>query len=116
MVYDAKYFFKKFSKIPPKKWGTGKLQDDKGRRCVLGHCGVKENGDKVSYDYSPQGLLLNALLKQYTGFGAIDVNDGYINNAGDPMRHENFTITINGKTPRARVLDALRKIIALENK
>ena len=116
MVYDAKYFFKKFSKIPPNKWTTGRISNGKGQRCVLGHCGVKDNGDKVSYKYSAQGNALNVIFKEFTGFCAIDVNDGYITPRPGPMKCEGFPVTITGKTPRARVLDALKKIVAMTNK
>jgi hypothetical protein len=96
--YTVDYFIKKFSAIPAKKWCTGYFKLGNGH-CALGHCGSVEYGSRA-YQHTDEGNALIGLTSrigdnQYACITTI--NDGL-----DP----NFP----QKTPRGRVLAALRQV------
>lgn len=90
--YTASYFIKKFKAIPAKFWCTNEFT--KGvQHCALGHCGCV--GTYISYE----GMSLRDLFhkNEKTNDGITKINDGH-------------TLQFKQKTPRARVLAALRSI------
>lgn len=113
--YTPEYFLKKFSSIPASKWTTGELQ--KGDKCcALGFCGVKPTSTSLwsEYKYTREARALEKIL--CTGLGAtassltetdvvISINDG----DGSVTSLSYFDIQKFGKTPRTRILNALRK-------
>lgn len=93
--YTVDYFINKFKAIPPSKWTTGELINESGQCCALGHCGMVDGG--LSNDWTEEGLTLDNLFSGCLPQGAVAINDG---DDGE------FT----QKTPKGRILAALRKI------
>jgi len=92
MKYDIHYFIAKFEAIPDNKWCVEKFTDEKGRCCALGHCGVR--GSNTMFCISTkQGEALKKILPD----GVTSINDGV------------FKGEFKGKTPKARILEALRR-------
>ncbi len=86
--YTTTFYINRFKSIPVQRWTVGDFVDAKGRRCALGHCG----GDNDSL----MAHTLEELFQRKLGVTVHEVNDG--------------DISIPGKTPRARVLNALNLI------
>lgn len=91
--YDADYFIEKFKKIPANKWTTGILENEKGQKCALGHCGL---GGANSID-NTESLFLRNLFFEYLNSVLSNVNDDL---------HTQYT----QKSPKTRVLAALKDI------
>lgn len=96
--YTLNYFIKYFSSIPDNQWCEGTLQrDDTIQHCALGHCGRR--GNKTLSETAESARVCEerqeALNRHLNGF-TVAINDG-----GDGT--ENL-----GKTPRGRILRALR--------
>lgn len=83
--YTVDYFIKKFSKIHYSKWTTGKYENN-GKCCALGFCGTRFGTE----ENKEAKALINIL-----GI-PVQINDNYIHR-------------FNQKTPRARILAALRE-------
>lgn len=83
MIYDADFFIEFFSKIPEEKWTTWIFEDNKGRRCALGHCGAGKRN------------ALEAVLHGNT----MGIND-------DPFCY--WEHNLNAHTPKTRILAALK--------
>lgn len=89
---DAQFFLDKLSKIPANKWTVGEWKNEKGQRCVQGHLG-STNGKTTK-----QTEVIEKLFKDAGYQGAMAVND----NGSSKL----------GKTPRARILAVLKKLVA----
>ena len=89
--YDAAYFIEKFTAIPARFWTTKNYRDG-NRYCALGHCGERSNaGAKVEANALAELFTSKNLMVTY-------VNDGHSH-------------LFKQKTPRGRVLAALRSIL-----
>lgn len=89
--YTVDYFENKFKKINNNRWITGQYYNqNKTKFCILGHCGV------TMIKSTHEAMALFKLFKKVT-VDIIDMNDG---------RDEKY----RQKTPRSRVLAALRDI------
>lgn len=91
--YTVDYFIGKFKKIPTNKWCAGEINDGKGRKCALGHC-----GHSVVKGINFQSTRLYHIVEDNLGVSIVDIND----------RH--YTYRKLGKTPKTRVLNALKLI------
>lgn len=92
--YTASYFIKKFRAIPSRKWTTRRFYDDEhSTYCALGHCG-SNNLFHTKEGAALADLFFSRLLS------VTDVNDGLIC----------ASLKLKQKTPRGRVLAALRHI------
>lgn len=87
--FTVDYFISKFEAIPDRKW-TVKSYRGLFSRCALGHCGEE------MFKYTEESSALRALFEANDLFVTI-INDG--NSA-----------TFNQKTPKQRILAALRSI------
>lgn len=90
--YTIDYFIKKFSAIPSKKWTTGTYDNGKGQKCALGHCGASEKYGPVTYESQTLSRILWELAP------VSNINDGISASTYRPK----------GKSPRTRILNALR--------
>lgn len=90
LLYTKEYFIRKFELIPDSLIGEGHLKN----HCALWHCGVRS----YASDMGPEAKALADLLSQ-NGEGdyitVFEINDG----------DEEL-----GKTPRIRILNALKKL------
>jgi hypothetical protein len=102
--YTADFFIKKFSRIPRRRWTTETFLKE-GRCCALGHCGVD-----VSYQFTPQAQALIELMSVLPGARARD-EQTRVTNIND---HVTNYAWIKGKTPRTRILNALREVKRLQ--
>lgn len=95
------YFIEKFTNIPGRKWFAGAYHNETNTRlCVLGHC-----GRRTTNNYAPTGesIVLTQIFEANLGAYPEHVNDGLdINGRKSYSKY--------GKTPRMRVLNALREI------
>ena len=88
--YNADYFIKKFKGIPTSKWITHTFTDGNGY-CALGHCG------HTTTHATEQSQNLVSLFKNFFDRNVVAVND-------------NWYLRCRQKTPRARILAALKDI------
>lgn len=87
--YNVDYFIKKFTKIGRNRWYSGKFVGPHGRKCALGHCGVRDDGSNTDESEALQELL---------GWcGIADIND-----KKDPRYRQ--------KSARDRILAALKDL------
>lgn len=98
--YTVDHFITKFRGIPLKQWTTGVLLTIHGRCCALGHCGVRLGPAGKGFVWTREGRDLKALFKN-DGIGA----NGSVTNVNDYALKE-----YPQRTPRARILAALRDI------
>lgn len=97
MKYTVDYFIDKFSKIPNKFWITGRFDAptvDHVKHCVLGHCWRKVGGP-----HTQESKALRNLFAEYFHTKPWMINDSRFSNNQFPQ-----------KTPRGRILAALKKI------
>lgn len=92
-VWDARYFIKRFSRIPEDKWCRGWWTDDNGHHCAEGHLGMRAGG-KVP-------LVAFALWRLF--------ND---NRLGNPPYFNDTVSQERGISPKEAILEALRGIPA----
>lgn len=93
--FTVGYYIKKFRAIPPRKWTTRRFFDDMGLRyCALGHCGA--DGMRAT----PESRALGLLFRAHALPAVADVNDGNLC----------ASLGFKQKTPRGRILAALRHI------
>lgn len=97
--YTTNYFINFFQSIPRSRWVCGEFGDTQREACALGHAGAYEDVEREDGSYGDgkpttpgRAKALEKLIPQI-----IDVNDdatnyGYL-----------------GKTPRARVINALKR-------
>ena len=103
--YTVDFFIKKFSKIPDSKWCKGSYS--KGDMyCALGHCGETDSGKSTDESRALINLFLNRETQDYTSVA--DINDGRIRYG--TIAKEYMPIVEKLKTPKARILAALRKL------
>lgn len=87
--YTVDYFIKKFNKTHHSQWCTNILHNAKRTKfCVVGHCGESIDNFGTTESYSIMAVLGNK---------ATDINDGRIDK-------------YQQKTPRSRILAALRDV------
>ena len=93
MKYNVDYFIKKFRAIPASKWTTETYASG-DKCCALGHCGVRDDNMKEGY-----GMMAQSLRDLFRGHGLLllSINDGEEHGYAQ-------------KTPRARILAALKDI------
>lgn len=89
--YNADYFIKKFKAIPRSKWCTLQFDDNLGRHCVMGHCGVGH----ISEATKESGNLKRIFSHMGKGYNPYTLND---------LIQPRFRQT----TPKGRILAALR--------
>ena len=93
------YFIRKFEAIPEERWTILEYVDRSGRCCALGHCGVRENASGIGFasreSDARESDALTALLPKIAQIN--DDIDGRL-----------------GGTPKQRILDALRRVKAME--
>lgn len=118
--YTPEYFLNKFSEIPNSKWTTGELRNG-DKCCALGFCGVKPLPASIEgdYKYTREARALEAILRigfSISATGLVNpaeaevvmgINDGDGAGVGSPLPYS--TVQKFGKTPRTRILNALRK-------
>lgn len=94
--YIIDYFIKKFEAIPRSKWTIREFEND-GKYCALGHCGaeyISGRGESLP----AEAIALQNIIWHYSSFyGVCDINDGEES-------------TLKQKTPKGRILAALRQI------
>jgi hypothetical protein len=90
--YTTSWFIKKFKSIPEDKWTTVTFKNNNGQCCALGHLGCHVG---IVGDWPEPATKLKNLFRERLGLSVIFVND----------RVNEF-----GKTPRQRILNALKKI------
>lgn len=89
--YTVDYFIEKFLNIPDKLWCTKELFNNVGQHCALGHCGTDATYDNVNYE-------AKALSDIFSPDFVSEVNDG-------KPKYKRL-----GKTPKERIINALKKI------
>jgi hypothetical protein len=94
--YTLSYFIKFFQSIPANQWCIGQTQEEGGsiKHCALGHA-MRNNRttlDKTT-SFSNRSNVLNGFLANETA----DIND-----------NQDGRYSILGKTPKVRILRALR--------
>lgn len=100
IIYTVDYFINFFSKIPAAKWLTGAYHRP-GGCCALGHCGYRYSCTGLTVP-TQRGEALIALFPHPRVTASVsNVNDG-------------ITKEFPQKTPKGRILAALRKIKKLE--
>jgi len=104
-MYDVDYFINKFKAIPANKWITRNFMNNKGACCAYGHCGL----DKFGASETPESLALRDLFVSELSISPIDVNDT------KDLRLSSGAV-IKGKTPKTRILNALKLIKQLQEK
>ena len=57
-MYTVDYFIKKFKNIPSENWTVGKVMDEVGRCCALGHCGVRDVNSKWVMTPEAKALII----------------------------------------------------------
>ena len=96
MTYDADYFIEKFLEIPSRLMCLYDATPDKrGRCCALGHCGMRPGV------LPEEAIALLALFHQHGGCAGA-TNDG--------NGRSTWNLGQGRKTPRGRILSALRWI------
>ena len=95
-MFTVEYFIKKFEAIPEEKWCMGRITDDQGRHCAMGHC--LEKGT-VSEELLALGRIFNSIVDSSNHNAEIwEVNDGF------------YLYKELGDTPKQRILNALYEV------
>lgn len=97
MTYDVDYFIEKFSKIPENRWCKYLFKDGYGKMCALGFCGETE------IKQTQESLKLRELF-----FINLNNHVGETNNSPNKLFPQ--------KTPKGRILAALRMIKKMEKR
>lgn len=99
ILYTIDYFIKKFKAIPSSKWCTGYFEKN-GKHCALGHCGCS-----IYTPMTEESMALKEIFRD-ANLGVVSVNDeGCGINFGLGL-----SINFKKKTPKTRILEALRYI------
>jgi hypothetical protein len=115
--YTAKFFLRFLENIPRNQWTVGTLNEG-NKHCVLGHCGVKDDGDMGSlYIYSAMGLELKKLFEKYVGLNPLDVNDyeGHLTHKNPQFMTTSGGLKVTGRHPKTRIVRAVKFIIRKQN-
>lgn len=97
--YTPDYFINKFKAIPEDQWSTGTLtNDNNGAHCALFFVGTEVNTESGDYIYTTEGQALENLFKTYLDETTWKVNDCV------------STKTSTARTPKTRILNALKKV------
>lgn len=97
--YNVDFFIDKFKDIPEENWGVLiYVNEHNGKKCALGHCGVREDCD------TPMGMALKMLFLDHLNWGIININDGM---DSQPYKQ---------KTAKERILAALHDIKKIQEK
>ncbi len=98
-LYDTQYFISKFLAIPESRWLVGWYEQGEAA-CAYGHCGEGRDG------CTSESIALMQLFNEYD-LSVTMINDGALTyTASEPQR----LIIKVGRTPRARILMALKYI------
>lgn len=114
MIYDVDYFIKKFESIPEDKWRTHMLEDERGRKCANGLCGVTSELSCTIESLSLKEVFSCLRLTRTSGcrmdedFNDYSVKVEYIN--------DGITNEYQQPTPKQRILAALYDIKKMQNK
>ena len=101
MKYDAKYFIKKFDKIPEDKWFNKKYHnEEKTKFCAFGHCGGVPD---IGIFNSQEALALQDLFNR-NHLLVHKINDGEV--IGYCFAY-NVNAKDLGDTPKERILNTL---------
>lgn len=93
--FDIDYFIAKFEAIPDERWTVGRLTDDEGRHCALGHC-----GDFYPHPIS-ESWTLQKIFKNGPGCAdVVELNDGTQYTGGIELPD----------TPKARIVTWLKAL------
>lgn len=68
--YDVKYFFNKFYNIPEDQWIQFNFNNVNGKKCAMGHCGVRS-----PYSFTEEAIALDTLFMSTLKMTAFDIND-----------------------------------------
>lgn len=122
-VYNTEYFIKKFSAIPEERWIIGLFNDDQGRSCANGHCGVV---GKIHFDETPSKtnrltLTLESIALQKV-FSILKIALSFREDKVEGDEYSCKAANINNgnckkypqATPKQRILAALRDVKMLE--
>jgi hypothetical protein len=113
-MYTVDYFIQKFEAIPADRWRTHMLQDECGRKCANGLCGVTAEMTATSESLALKDIFSVLKLTRTSGckmdadFADYSVkveyiNDGIVNEYQQP-------------TPKQRILAALYDIKTMQSK
>ena len=109
--FTADYFIKKFSAIPAKQWISGELgHDAEGPHCALGHLGVTS---ECKAHENPEAKALGDILAPVYQTATTTTDEKMKNiKAGSivpGINDDDEGIYYSGKTPKQRILNALKK-------
>jgi hypothetical protein len=118
-IIYIQYFIKKFEAIPEEKWCVDKLDDEEGRKCANGHCGVTD----IRLSCLTEESIALWVVFQHTQIH--DVNGTLLQEGSSSRTHHYSEIAArinNGQaieyqqeTPKQRILAALRDIQSRES-
>ena len=106
--YTADFFIKKFRKTPEKRWIMDEMHKGPAH-CALGHCSPGE-------EVSPMGRRLESLFDNWLNRSVPDVNDSRKTSIEVYDYGMGKAFYIKGKSPRQRILSALRLIKEIQQK
>lgn len=95
--YTVDYFIQKFEAIPDELWCVDKFENERGQRCVLGHCG---RNSENKFQPTEESWELDKLIFRIhsCAFEPVAcINNGTCLNYPQP-------------TPKARILAALKDV------
>lgn len=99
--FTPEYFIEKFEAIPEDRWATGSLENYRGCRCALGHCGVLD-----LFKLTPEAVALAQILRPVasqvdTYVGTDEARVVYAVNDRD------YEFGDLGSSPKERIINAL---------
>lgn len=105
--FNVDHFIQKFESIPPRLWFVGDFHDPlhPERRCALGHCRKWSRVCGMTMATNEQYALVDLFCDRLGVYPWV-VND----NDTDVMPREVWKVVSKRKTPRGRILAALRLI------
>ena len=96
--YTLNYFIDFFSSIPSWRWTTDRLQEGSTvQKCALGHC--------VTDQRVPDQAVRSSMVARNARVRALE---SFLNNKTASINDAREGYAVLGKTPRARILRALR--------
>jgi len=114
MEFTREYFIEKFEAIPDNLWTIVYLTSELNSKChcALGHCGVKLNDDDEN-EYTDEAWALSNILSSYheMAFGFSADPSVLTHNNVWRINDDNLNRHLTGKTPKERILNALRDIV-----
>lgn len=103
--YTIDYFIRKFTRTKPSEWCRYAFRNHKGQSCAMGLCGERYNRSTA------------ASTKLCFLFNDHDLHAAYVNdNSRRGIWAKRFPKAAKAKTPRGRVLAALRQMQTMKAK